>query len=104
MVPYAYLRLLIFLPVILIPACVSSSPAFLMLHSAYKLNKQDDNINTSRTPFPIGNQSVVPYPVLTVLLLLDLHTGFAGGCSGGLVFLSLEEFSTVCCYLYSQRL
>src|SRR5574337_321845 len=36
----AYLRLLIFLPAILIPACVSSSPAFLMMYSAYKLNKQ----------------------------------------------------------------
>ena len=40
----AYLRLLIFLLAILIPACVSSSPAFLMMYSAYKLNKQDDNI------------------------------------------------------------
>ena len=29
-----YLRLLIFLPAILIPACVSSSPAFLMMYSA----------------------------------------------------------------------
>jgi len=40
----AYLRLLIFLPAILIPACVSSSPAFLRMYSAYKLNKQGDNI------------------------------------------------------------
>ena len=31
----AYLRLLIFLPAILIPACASSSPAFLMMYSAY---------------------------------------------------------------------
>jgi len=29
------------------------------------------------------------------LLLLDPHTDFSGGRSGGLVFLSLEEFSTV---------
>ena len=36
----AYLRLLIFLPAILIPACASSSPAFLMMYSACKLNKQ----------------------------------------------------------------
>src|SRR5574337_934050 len=42
--PSAYLRLLIFLPAILIPACASSSPAFLMMYSAYKLNKQGDNI------------------------------------------------------------
>ena len=40
----AYLRLLVFLPAILIPACASSSPAFLMMYSAYKLNKQSDNI------------------------------------------------------------
>jgi len=40
----AYLRLLIFLPAILIPACASSSPASLMMYSAYKLNKQGDNI------------------------------------------------------------
>ena len=31
----AYLRLLIFLPAILIPACASSSPAFHMMYSAY---------------------------------------------------------------------
>ena len=31
-------------PVILISACASSSPAFLMMYSAYKLNKQGDNI------------------------------------------------------------
>ena len=62
----AYLRLLIFLLAILIPACTSSSPAFLMMYSAYKLNKQGDNIQPSCTPFPIWNQSVVPCPVLTV--------------------------------------
>ena len=61
----AYLRLLIFLLAILIPACASSSPAFLMMYSAYKLNKQDDNIQPWCTPFPIWNQSV-PCPVLTV--------------------------------------
>ena len=61
-----YLRLLIFLPAILIPACASSSPAFLMMYSAFKLNKQDDNIQPSHPPFLIWNQSVVPCPVLTV--------------------------------------
>ena len=62
----AYLRLLIFLQAILIPACVSSSPAFLMMYSASKLNKQGDNIQTWCTPFLFWNQSVVPCPVLTV--------------------------------------
>ena len=37
-----------------------------MMHSAYKLNKQDDNIQPWHTPFLIWNQSVVPCPVLTV--------------------------------------
>ena len=35
----AYLRLLIFFPAFLIPACVPSSPAFYMMCSAYKINK-----------------------------------------------------------------
>ena len=61
----AYLRLLIFLPAILIPAWASSSLAFHMMYSAYELNKQDDNIHPWHTPFPILNQSVVPHPVLT---------------------------------------
>ena len=62
----AYLRLLIFLPAILILACASSSPASLMVYSVYKWNKQGDNIQPWHTPFPIWNQSVVPCPVLTV--------------------------------------
>ena len=36
------------------------------MYSAYKLNKQGDNIQPWRTPFPIWNQSVVPCSVLTV--------------------------------------
>ena len=51
----AYLKLLIFLPAILILTCASSSPAFLLTYSAYKLNKQGDNIQPWRTPFPIWN-------------------------------------------------
>ena len=54
----AYLRLLIILSAILIPAWGSSSPAFHMIGSAYKLNKQGDNIQPRCTPFPILNQSV----------------------------------------------
>ena len=62
----AYLRLLLFLPAILIPACASSSLAFYMIYSAYKLNNQGDNMQPWRTPFLIWNQSVVPCPVPTV--------------------------------------
>ena len=57
----AYLRLLIFLPAVLIPAYALSSPAFLMMYSTYKLNKQGDNIQPWRTPFPIWNQFYVQF-------------------------------------------
>ena len=66
LVSSAYLRLLIFLLAILIPACVSSSPAFHRMYSAYKLNKQGDNVQPWHTPFPIWNQSAVSCPILTV--------------------------------------
>ena len=36
------------------------------IYSAYKLNKQGDDIQPWRTPFPIWNQSVVLCPVITV--------------------------------------
>ena len=41
-------------------SCTSSNPAFHMMYSAYKLNKQGDNIQPWCTPFPIWNQSIVP--------------------------------------------
>ena len=46
MVSSAYLRLLIFLLASLIPTCALSSPAFLMMYSADKLNKQGDKALT----------------------------------------------------------
>ena len=58
-----------FLPLILIPAYASSSPAFLMRYSSYKLNKQGDNIQPRCTPFLIWDQFVVPCPVLDVASL-----------------------------------
>ena len=54
----AYLSLLILLPTTLISAWNSSSPAFCMMYSAYKLHKQGDNIHPWRTPFPIWNRSL----------------------------------------------
>ena len=54
----AYLRLLIFLLAILIPAYASSSPVFFMIYFAYNLNKQGDNIQPWRTPFPVWNLSL----------------------------------------------
>ena len=86
LVSAAYLRLLIFLLAILNLACASSSLMFCTMYSAYKLNKQGVSIQSWCTPFPIWNQSV---PCLVVTVLLDLHTDFLGGRSGGLVFSSL---------------
>ena len=60
-----YLRLFMFLPLVLIPAYNSSSLAFLMMCSVYRLNKQGNNRDYC-TPFSILNQSVVSYRVLTV--------------------------------------
>ena len=62
----AYLRFLIFLLAIWIPAYASSNLEFRMMYSPCKLNEQGDNIQPWRTPFPIWNQSVVPCPVLSV--------------------------------------
>ena len=63
----AYLKLLIFLLIILIQAYASCSPAFHMMFSAYKLNKQGDNMQPWRTPFliwnPISTHGIVCYSV-----------------------------------------
>ena len=62
----AYLRLLIFLLAISIPDCASSSPAFHMMYSAYKLNKQGDNIQPWYIPFPILEPVCCSCPLQTV--------------------------------------
>ena len=51
---------------ILIPVCASSSLAFCLMYSEYKLNMQGDNIQPWCTPFPIWNQFAVQCLVLTV--------------------------------------
>ena len=72
------------------------------MFSAYKLNKQGDNIQPWRISFPIRNQSLIPCPVLTVaswpayrFLKRQVR------CSGIPI---LSEFSTVCGNPHSQRL
>ena len=56
----SYLRLLMVLLPVLIPACNSSSPAFLIMCSTYRLNRQGDRRQTCCTPFSILNQSSIP--------------------------------------------
>ena len=65
-VSFACLRLLMFLPPVLIPACNLSSPEFLMMCSAHRLNKQGDCRQPCHTLFSILSQSVVTYSILTV--------------------------------------
>ena len=72
----AYLRLMLFLLAISIPAWASSILTFHLMYSVYKLNKQDDNEQPWWTSIPILNQL---FHVWFKLLLLDLHTGFLGG-------------------------
>ena len=96
----AYLRLLIFLPAILIPACAFSSPVFLMMYSAYKSNEQDDNIQPWCTSLLIWNQSAFPCPVWTLVswhAYRFLKRQVRWSC------IPLSEFSTVYCDPHSQR-
>ena len=98
----AYLRLLKFLPAIMISACASSSPTFLMIYSAYKINKQGDNIQLWCSPFPIWNQSVFPCPVLTVASwpeyrFLKRQVRWSG------IPINLRIFH-ICCGPHNQRL
>ena len=102
LVSSAYLRLLIFLPAILIPAYASSSLAFCMMYSAYRLNKQGDNTQPWCTPFLIWNQYVVPCTVLTAASwpayrFLKRQVRWSG------IPVSWR-ISTVCCDPQSQRL
>ena len=71
----AYLRLLMFLLVILIPACKSSDPAFHMMYSAQRLNKQGDNIQPCCTPFSVLNQSVVSYSLFHLFICIQFAYG-----------------------------
>ena len=63
-----YLRLLVFLPAILIPVCASSSLAFHMRYFACKLNKQSDNIQSWHTPLCCSmSNSVASWPAYRFL-------------------------------------
>ena len=97
----AYLRLLILLPTILIPACTSSSLAFCMMYSVYKLNKHGDNIQSWRTPYPIWNQSVVPCTVNCCFLT---YIQISQEADKVIWYSHLFKNFPVCCDPHSQRL
>ena len=92
-------RLLIFLPAILIPACVSSSPAFLMMYSAYKLKGWQYTALTYSFSYlePVCfSMSSSNCCFLTCIQISQE--------AGQLVFPPLSEFSTVYCDPHSQKL
>ena len=96
----AYLRL-----IDISPSNLDSSLCFIqpgILYSAYKLNKQGDNILPWCTPFPICNQSVVLCPVLIIASwpayrFLRKQVRWSG------IPISFRIFQ-VCCHPHSQRL
>ena len=98
----AYVKFLIFLPAILIPACATSSWAFHMMYSANKLYKQGDSIQPLRIPFPNWNQFVVPCLVLTVVSWPAYRFLRRQVRWSGIPF--SVSFSTICCDPHSQRL
>ena len=70
------------------------------VYSAHMLNKQNDNIQPLRTPFPILNQSVVPCSVLTCFLTFIQVSQEAGKV---VWYSHLSMKFPVCCDPHSQR-
>ena len=84
LVSSVYLRLLIFLPALLIPACALSTLAFHMMYSAYKLNKQGDNIQPWHTSFPISYMYSIDiyliYTYICIWIYLVIYLNNLGQC------------------------
>ena len=69
---------LISLQAILIPGCDSSSLFFLMMYSAYKLNKQGDSTQPWHAPFPIWSQSSSNCCFLIFILVSQRQVRWSG--------------------------
>ena len=88
-------------PEILIPVCASSCLAFLMMYSAYKLNKQGDNIQLCYSfPHlePVCCSMSSSYGFFLTCIQISQETGWV------IWYSHLSEFSTLCCDPHSQRL
>ena len=100
-VPSAYLKSLVFFLATLSSASDSSRLAFHMMYSAYKLNKQGNNIQLCHTPFRIWKQLIVPWSSSNCCFLNYIQVSQE---TGTVVWYShLEEFSTVFCDPHSQK-
>ena len=81
-------------------------PSILMMYSAYKLNKQGDNIQPWRAPFPMWNQSVVSCPVLTVAFwpayrFLKRQVRWSGIPTSYLTYMQSTSWETYLTYMQS---
>ena len=92
MMSSVYLRLLILLLAILIPACPSASPHF-SRYTLHIITITRVTIFSRDVPLFLLETSLL-FHAQFKLLLPDLHTGFSRDRSGGLVFPSLSEFFT----------
>ena len=90
----AYLRLWIFLPGILIPACASPSLAFCMMYSAYKLNKRNIRVTIYSLDVLLSQFGTSLCPFLTVASW-PAYRFLRRQVLGGLVFPSLRIFQFV---------
>ena len=99
----AYLRLLIFLLAILIPAYVSFSPAFLMMYSAYKLNKQGWQYTSLTYSFSYLEPVCCSMSSSNCCFWTYIQVSQV---EGQVVWYShlISEFFTVCCDPHSQSL
>ena len=98
----AYRRLVIFLPAIFIPACASSYPAFHMMYSAYKLNKQGDNMQPWRTPFLIWEPVFCSMSSSNCCFLICIQ--IAQETHQVVCYSHLLKNFPLCCHPHSQRL
>ena len=91
----------IFFSAILIPACASSSPAFWMMYSAYKFNKQGDNIQSWCILSQFWTSLLFPCVSNCCFLTCIWVSQEAGKVVWYFIFLRI---STVWCVPYGQRL
>ena len=94
MVLSTYLRLLIFLLAVLIPACDSYSPAFLMMYFVCKLNKQRDNIQYFKM---LGNHDLTFYweTELGKVKYIELNLKLFEKCFCSFIRLHLKSFEVL---------
>ena len=83
---------LILLQSILTPACNSSSLAFLMMCSAYKLKKQGDRKQICCTSYSFLKLEPVSCPIQGSNSILDLHTVFSGQVRWSAITICLRVF------------